>query len=125
MTDRQSNLLAFQWSVYPEAHQSRRNLWIHLLSVPLFMLGTLLLVSSPWSGAWAALAGMLAMAGAMALQGLGHRGEATPPPPFRGALDIALRIFAEQWITWPRFVLSGGFSRALREASSTQRTPAA
>ena len=26
------------------------------------------------------------------------------------------RFFVEQWITFPRYVLSGGFSRAWREA---------
>ncbi|HEX6239498.1 MAG TPA: hypothetical protein VFZ61_01340, partial [Polyangiales bacterium] len=60
------------------------------------------------------LGGGLAMLLAMAAQGSGHRHEANPPPPFRGPLDVVLRIFAEQWITWPRFVLSGGLRRALR-----------
>jgi hypothetical protein len=113
MNTQRQNLLAFQWSVYPEAHQSRGNLWIHLLTVPVFMAGTLGVLASPWLGVGAALAGLLAMATALAAQGRGHRLEPKPPVPFRGPLDIVLRIFAEQWITWPRFVLSGGLRRGL------------
>jgi hypothetical protein len=113
MNTQRPNLLAFQWSVYPEAHQSRRNLWIHLLTVPVFMAGTIALLASPWLGLGAALAGVLAMLSALGAQGRGHRLEPNPPAPFRGPLDVVLRIFAEQWITWPRFVLSGGLRRAL------------
>ena len=52
----------------------------------------------------------------MALQGRGHRGEAVPGAVFepRNALS---RIFLEQWITFPRFVLTGGWWRALRAAA--------
>lgn len=113
--DKQSqNLLAFQWSVYSDAHQSRRNLWIHLLSVPVFMAGTLALLASPWLGLGFGLGGAFAMLAALGAQGRGHRDEANPPAPFRGPIDVVLRLFAEQWITWPRFVLSGGLRRALR-----------
>jgi hypothetical protein len=123
MNTPRQNLLAFQWAVYADAHQSRGNLIVHLLSVPVFMAGTLLLLSSPWSGVWVAPAGLLAMAVAMAIQGRGHRQEANPPPPFRGPLDVLLRIFAEQWITWPRFVLSGGLARAWRDARPRLNAP--
>jgi hypothetical protein len=53
---------------------------------------------------------------AMALQGRGHRRESTPPAPFSGLPDVIFRIFAEQLITFPRFVLSGEFARAWRQA---------
>ena len=52
---------------------------------------------------------------AIGLQGKGHRGEAHAPEPFHGAGDVVKRIFVEQWVTFPRFVLSGGFRRALHE----------
>ena len=68
------------------------------------------------------LAGLVAMAVAMALQGKGHRLEQEPPARFRSPLDVIARIFAEQLVTFPRFVLSGGFARAWREAG---RAPAA
>jgi hypothetical protein len=54
----------------------------------------------------------------MALQGRGHRGELVHPVPFAGPVDVVSRIFAEQLITFPRFVLSGQFARAWRESGS-------
>ena len=113
MTDARGPLLAWQLAHYPLHHADRRNLAIHLVTVPLFMLGTLVLVGgcASASPAWA-LAGLLAMPLAVALQGRGHALEREPPQPFRGPLDVLARIVAEQWITFPRFVLSGGFGRA-------------
>ena len=37
-------------------------------------------------------------------------------PPFTSPANAVARIFCEQWITFPRFVLSGGWYRALRTA---------
>jgi len=48
---------------------------------------------------------------ALLLQGIGHKREAMPPQAFDGPLDFAKRILAEQFITFPRFVLSGGWMR--------------
>jgi len=36
--------------------------------------------------------------------------------PFTGPLNAMSRIFLEQWVTFPRFVLSGGWSHAMRAA---------
>ena len=111
MDNERQPLLAFQWAVYPDAHRDRRNLLIHLLTVPIFMAGTILALATPWQGPWGLLLGLVAMMGAIAAQGRGHRNEQQPPAPFRGPADVVLRIFAEQWITFPRFVLSGGLRR--------------
>jgi hypothetical protein len=54
---------------------------------------------------------------AMAFQGRGHKQEQVPPEPFTGPANALSRIFLEQWVTFPRFVLSGGWRRALRESS--------
>ena len=54
----------------------------------------------------------------VALQGRGHRKEPVPPEPFTGLGNALSRIFLEQWITFPRFVLSGGWLRALHEQSA-------
>ena len=40
------NLLAWQWSDYPAKHRDRVNLVLHLVAVPLFLAGTLLLVAA-------------------------------------------------------------------------------
>ena len=115
--DRSEGLLAWQWSLYTGNHQDRRNLLLHVLSVPVFQLGTVMLATSPLTSLVWAVPGLVGMGLAMAVQGRGHRLETTAPVPFRGPLDVVSRIFVEQWVTFPRFVLSGGLSRAWRAAS--------
>jgi len=107
-------LLAWQWASYRTAHADRRNLVVHVLTVPLFMTGTVAVLAAPFVSGWLAVAGVVGMFTAMAAQGRGHSLEASPPVAFRGPLDVVARIFVEQWITFPRFVLSGELGRALR-----------
>lgn len=109
-----TGLLARQWAGYGEGHGDRRNLVIHLVTVPIFMAGTVAVVAAPFVAGWLALAGVAGMFVAMAAQGRGHAFEHNQPAPFRSRLDFVLRLFAEQWITFPRFVLSGRAARALR-----------
>lgn len=116
MTDRPEGLLRWQWAHYEAGHRDRRNLILHALTAPLFQAGTLVLLAAPVLGP-AALSGLGAMVLAVAAQGRGHRGEANAPLPFRGPLDVVARIFVEQWITFPRFVATGGFARAWRGAA--------
>jgi hypothetical protein len=107
-------LVKWQWQNYPDNHRDGRNLLIHILTVPLFMGGTVALLVAPWLSLWLVAAGPAAMAAAMALQGRGHQRETTPPIPFAGPLDVVARIFVEQWITFPRFVAAGAWSAAWR-----------
>jgi len=44
------NLLAWQWSDYAAKHRDRVNLLLHLVAVPLFQAGTLILVGGSPSG---------------------------------------------------------------------------
>jgi hypothetical protein len=53
----------------------------------------------------------------VALQGRGHRQEPMPPEPFTSMGNAISRIFLEQWVTFPRFVLSGAWMRAWRSLS--------
>lgn len=110
-----ANLLAWQWSLYPEGHRTRGNLVLHALTQPLFVLGTLSVLTTPLVGL-RGLFGLVGMVLALALQGRGHKGEAARPVPFEGPLDFVRRFFGEQFVSWPRFVLGGGFARAWREA---------
>ena len=50
---------------------------------------------------------------AFLLQGAGHKREAEAPVPFDGPLDFVGRVLVEQFITFPRFVLSGLWLRNL------------
>lgn len=111
-------LLSWQWGLYPENHTTRANLLIHLFTVPLFIWGTLTLLSSPVYGVRSAVIGLVAMVIPLALQGRGHKGEAVVPVPFLGPLDFVSRFFCEQFINFPRYVLSGGWARAYRQARS-------
>ncbi|MGQ0507198.1 MAG: terminase [Myxococcaceae bacterium] len=111
-----SNLLEWQWSLYERGHQARANLVLHAVSAPLFIVGTTLLLASPLRPVLA-LYGLVAMAATLVLQGRGHKRETNSPIPFLGALDFASRFVVEQWLTFPRFVLSGGFARAWKGAA--------
>jgi hypothetical protein len=110
-------LLRWQWSLYSEGHRSRLNLLIHLLTWPLFLAGTLTL---PWGiftlQPRAILGGLFAMLLPMLAQKKGHSGELTAPAPFRGPLDVVKRFFVEQWITFPRYLLSGEYAKAWSKA---------
>jgi uncharacterized membrane protein YGL010W len=44
MGKRHPNLPAWQWRAYPNNHQHPTNLVLHLIAVPLFILGFLLIV---------------------------------------------------------------------------------
>jgi hypothetical protein len=108
--------LAWQWSRYPQTHRDHANLLVHATTAPLFLAGTVGILASPVVSLWLLPAGLLGMGLAMALQGRTHRREAVPPAPFRGPGDFVLRLLAEQWVTFPRYVLTGSFARAWRES---------
>ncbi len=111
------DLFSWQRRGYRDAHAHRTNLLVHALTVPVFAAGIALEALATVSLDWrAALAGALAMTLAMLAQRRGHRLEARAPAPFRSPLDVVARIFAEQLVTFPRFVLSGDFARAWRES---------
>jgi hypothetical protein len=112
---REGGLVRWQWSLYPDGHRDRRNLAIHAITVPLFVAGSATLPLAAFAGVWwAAGSSLLLMIGALAAQGRGHKLESTAPVPFRSPIDAVARLFVEQWITFPRYVLSGQFARAWR-----------
>ena len=97
-------------------HQSRANLLIHIVAVPLFLLGTIALVAAVLQLSLVLLAVAIGcIVVAVALEGHGHRLEPVSPEPFSGPLNFVSRLFFEQWVTFPRFVLSGGWGAALRK----------
>ena len=112
-----AQLLRWQWEGYPRYHRSRANLVLHIILVPLFLIANVALVVALVERAWlTAVVAFVAMVVAIALQGRGHRQESTPPEPFTSPVNALSRIFFEQWVTFPRFVLSGGWSLAMRAA---------
>ena len=111
-------LLRWQWEGYPRYHRSRINLLLHIALVPLFLIGNVaLVVALVKQSLTLGIVGIIGMFVSVSLQGRGHRIEPIPPEPFTGPLNALSRIFFEQWVTFPRFVLSGGWLRALRTAA--------
>jgi len=100
--------LAWQWQDYARNHQDPANLVIHLVAVPMFIVGSLLAPLALLGAhfVWAALGAALFVASLM-LQGWGHKRERFAPPPFKNRADFWIRLFAEQYITFPRLVLHG------------------
>lgn len=110
-----AELLRWQSEGYPRVHRSRVNLLIHIVVVPLFLAGNIGLVVALISRSLALGAvSLVAMVLSVALQGRGHRQEQVPPEPFTGPANAVSRILLEQWVTFPRFVISGKWLRAFR-----------
>jgi hypothetical protein len=109
------DLLQWQREGYPEFHRDPVNLWLHIVAVPAFVAALVSLVVALCRMQWIAAAGaFVGMVVAFAVQGVGHKREQTPSIPFDGPADALTRIFAEQLVTFPRFLFSGGWLAALR-----------
>jgi hypothetical protein len=112
-------LLQWQHSGYPRYHGNRTNLLLHIVAVPLFLLGNMALLVGLVQASWMlCAAGLGVMTASLGLQGRGHRMERVPAEPFTGPGQAVARLLLEQWITFPRFVLSGGWWRALKQATT-------
>jgi hypothetical protein len=108
-------LLRWQWDGYPRVHRSRTNLLIHIVVVLLFALGNIGLIVALLSRLLLlGVVSLVTMVVSVTLQGHGHKQEQVPPEPFTGPANAVSRIFLEQWVTFPRFVLSGKWFRAFR-----------
>ena len=109
------------WADYYRVHASRRNLIIHLVAVPIFIVSfpcfVVAIVRVEPASAAVAFAGMLL---ALVLQGAGHRLEANAPRDFANAGDFLRRWFTEQYVTFPLFVLSGRWFTQFRAAGAGQ-----
>ncbi len=101
-----------QWEAYPSSHARPENLALHAVGVPAFLLGNCVLVVSLAKGDLSCAGlGLLTMLGAFAAQVIGHRLEPQAPLPFAGLSDAVTRILVEQWVTFPRYLLSRFLTR--------------
>jgi hypothetical protein len=113
-----SELLDWQWRHYDTNHRNRNNLLIHIVAVPLFWIGAVnFVVPLVFAGLLHALGGAVLMALSLFLQGKGNEMEGKTPEPFDNAREYARRVAAEQFVTFPRFVFSGGWWRNFNAAS--------
>ena len=92
---------------YAAKHSDRINLLVHLVFVPVFHAGIVLVaLGHP-------MVGVTALVASRAIQGRAHRREARRVT-FSGPFDFVKRIFVEQLVTFPRLVLSGRLFAMLR-----------
>lgn len=118
------DLVEKQWSDYADRHRNRNDLLIHLIAVPVLwvgafqVLGGLFLVLLGVPGAFGMLVwAAVLIGGSLFAQARGHAMEAVEPEKFRDAGDFARRLLSEQFINFPRFVLSGRWLRNFQSAS--------
>jgi hypothetical protein len=118
VTDRDSmtfgELLVWAWRETPPVHKSAVNLIIHIIAVPLFVLGHVLLLAAIVLGWRFAVVGILAIMVSFALQGYGHSVEQQKVPAFTGPRDFLRRLYAEQFCNFWRFLFSGLWFSSLR-----------
>ena len=116
MGKRRPNLPAWQWRQYPHNHSNPTNLVLHLIAVPLFIVAFLLIVSGVFALSAASVAiGVIGLLAALGLQRHGHSLEQQVSEPFSDRADAVQRLLTEQFLTFPRFVLSGAWWRAWRQ----------
>jgi hypothetical protein len=120
-TGRDGGLLDWQWRGYSRNHRDRANLLIHMIGVPFFIAGVLAFVTQAARAQWfGAMVAIVVAAVALAVQGVGNKRERVTPEPFAGPGDFVARVFAEQFITFPRFVLMGQWARNLADPDNRE-----
>ena len=85
------------------------------IGMAIIIIGFLLIVSGVFSLSLVSFAvGIVGILAGLALQRHGHSLEAEASEPFSDRKDAVQRLVVEQFLTFPRFVLSGGWWRAWR-----------
>jgi hypothetical protein len=110
-------LVAWAWQETPPVHTNRANLLIHLVAVPLFVLGHLVAAIGIVSLAgWAVVVGLGSIVLSLVLQKGGHALEPTPVHAFSSTRDVIRRLYAEQFCNFWRFLFSGQWYASFRRA---------
>jgi len=110
---------------YATLHRHPVNLLIHLATVPLFLLAVIGVVVGSFTSSWAGWWGASVAVGvySLALQRFGHSLEARRPGGRPGFARAAGRLLLEQFVTFPAFVLSGGWQSSWRQAQQRGAWP--
>jgi 2-hydroxy-palmitic acid dioxygenase Mpo1-like protein len=112
-----------QWSGYADRHRNKVNLLIHIVTVPLVwiagiqVVGSLLLMLSGLGAFKILVWAVILIAIALFAQSHGNSMEATKPAPITDWKEFALNAAAEQFVTFPRFVLTGTWLRNFQTAA--------
>lgn len=99
-------------------HRNPTNLLVHLLAVPLFVLGHVLLVAGFIVNPWLLPIGVAGIAVSLAAQKYGHSLEQRQVHAFSGARDFVRRLYAEQFCNFWRFLFSGQWYASFRAGRS-------
>ncbi|WP_282343070.1 MULTISPECIES: Mpo1-like protein [Pseudomonas] len=95
---------------YAATHRHPTNLLLHLIAVPLFIVASLLLlIGLLGASLLPVVLGVIGLVAALALQRQGHKREEYAVDAHQECLQ---EVLLEQFVTFPRFVLSGGWWRA-------------
>jgi hypothetical protein len=100
-------LLAWAWRETPPVHRNVTNLMIHIVAVPLFVLGHVFLVAGVIVNPWFLAGAALCIVVSLAAQKYGHSLEHNQVHSFTGASDFIRRLYAEQFCNFWRFLFSG------------------
>ena len=111
-------LVSWAWRETPPVHKNGTNLLIHIVAVPLFVLGHILLVAGIFINSWLLVAAILGIVVSLAAQRVGHSLERNQVPPFTGVGDFLRRLYAEQFCNFWRFLFSGRWRASLQASRS-------
>ena len=111
-------LLAWAWRETPPVHRNATNLMIHIVAVPLFVLGHVFLVAGLIVNPWLLAGAALCIVVSLAAQKYGHSLERTQVHAFTGASDFIRRLYAEQFCNFWRFLFSGQWYASLKSSRS-------
>jgi phage terminase small subunit len=116
MGKRHPNLHTWQWRTYADNHRHPANLVLHLIAVPMFILAALLILDGLFSLSFTSIAiGVIGLVAALGFQRHGHKLEQQSSEPSGDRGNAVKRLLVEQFVTFPRFVLSGAWWRAWKE----------
>lgn len=108
-------LIKWQSEGYTKFHKSKLNLWVHILAVPIFIIAFFSLVISAFNfNGLQFLFSLMLIIISIVSQGIGHSKEVYAPEKFTGPVNAITRILLEQFYTFPKFVLNGGWFAALK-----------
>jgi len=117
-----AEVLDAQWDGYAERHRNKANLLIHIVTVPLVwfaalqVFGGLVLMLLGVGGLKMWLYAAILITLALVAQRQGNAMEQVKAAAPSNPKDFAIHAVAEQFVTFPRFVLTGGWLRNLQGA---------
>lgn len=111
-------LVSWAWRETPPVHKNGTNLLIHIVAVPLFVLGHILLVAGILISPWLLVAAILSIVVSLVAQKVGHSLERNQVPPFTGPGDFLRRLYAEQFCNFWRFLFSGRWYASFQASRS-------